>query len=423
MNIQLYEFKKVFTSPVVIILTILMILLNFWIVRDKTYERDDLNIINDIVGEFGHEINDKSINEINDKYDKEFKKFNKMTKEKLGKTYELVGDFFTSDDYIQNVESKIKFSKEEVNLLNYLRVLEIYAHLVTEQIEEYEKFSFTKNSVEKGKAIGLEGKALDIAVDRYKVAQSIFEETINNKEHKNIFPLGSYWFQSIVFQDIFFPCVLEIIIMIVLITSYLVNYEFDNKSSLIVYSTKRGRNNVKDKLFVSVVSSVIISVLILGFTVLALVLNVDITNILNTSVRSAFNWEGPSPYIFWFNNSVGVQLALTILIIIICSVLFSLVAFIITNLMKSSYISFFIFFIIFGIFKIAPSIPSKASAIYMYMNYDIFNLIIRPGSFFMVREPMIVDKFYEVRTLVIWTVILIVLTVLSIFKFKKESIN
>ncbi|MEF9992478.1 MAG: hypothetical protein RR835_08620 [Peptostreptococcaceae bacterium] len=424
MGIKLYELKKVITSPVVIILTVLMILLNFYIVKDKTsYRRDDINIVNDIIGEFGHEINDESINTINDKYEEEFKRFNNLVEKELGKIYEYVGDFFNSEEYAMHIEYKNKFSEEDIQFFNELRVLELYAHLVTEQIEEYENINFSNNSIEKGKARGLEGKALDIAVDRYEVAQSVFEETIDNEDHKNIYPLGEYWFQSVVFQDIFFPCVLEIMIITVLITSYLVNYEFDNKTNLVVYSTKRGRNNTKDKLFVSLVSSVIISALILGFTMLSLALNMNIMNILDTSVRNAFNWEGPLPYVFWFDISVGMQLALTIIIILICSALFSLITFIITKLVKNSYTSFFIFFIIFGVFVIIPSIPSKSSTMYMYMYYDIFNLIIKPGSFFMVRSPLIVDKFYEVKTLGIWTVMLAILSTLSFLRFKKEGIN
>lgn len=423
MSIKIYELNKVIKSPVIIILIILMIALNSYRIIEKTYIREDINIINDIVGEFGIEITNESIDKINKEYKENFKKFNELTEEKLGKTYKFIADFFNSNDYYTNVEHSNKFSNEEIKFFNNLRVLEIYSNLIKDQINEYEKIDFSNNALQKSKEYGLEGKALDIGVDRYSIAQSVHKETIEDKDHKNIFPLGNYWFYSLVFQDILFTCILEIIVMVVLITSYLVNYEVDSKTSTIVYATRQGRKNIKDKLFISIVSSVVVAALILGFTLFILYLNIDITNILSTSVRSAFNWEGVFPYIFWFDNSVGVQLILTIIIILICSALFSLITFIITNLVKSSYISFFIFFIIFGISVIIPSVPSKESIIYMNMGYDLFNLIIRPSAFFMVRAPMIVDKFYEVKTLFIWTIILVILSIMSIRKFKKESIN
>ena len=225
------------------------------------------------------------------------------------------------------------------------------------------------------------------------------------------------------FYDAFFQCVFEVTIMTVLITAYLINYENDNSTNALVLTTKRGRKNIKDKLFVSIVSSVIVSALILGFTLISLYLNIDIADILGTSVRSTFNWEGKFPYIFWVNNSVGVQLALTTIIILICSGLFSLITFIITSIVKNTYTSFFIFFIIFGVFIIFPDIPSKESTICMYMGYDLFNLIIRPSSFFTVRAPMILDKFYEIKVLIIWTVILSTLSIITIKNFKNENIN
>ncbi|MCQ4699211.1 hypothetical protein NE452_17360, partial [Paeniclostridium sordellii] len=83
-------------------------------------------------------------------------------------------------------------------------------------------------------------------VNRYNKAQSVLEETIENKNHKSIFPLGDYRFYSIVFYDAFFQCVFEVTIMTVLITAYLINYENDNSTNALVLTTKRGRKNIKD---------------------------------------------------------------------------------------------------------------------------------------------------------------------------------
>ncbi|CEK39987.1 hypothetical protein [Paraclostridium sordellii] len=424
MNIKLYEVRKIITSYVIIFLTMLMVVFNFYTIREKVhYIRDDLSIVNKIIDEFGVEINEYSINKMNSEYKTKLTKFNNLTESKLKKTYKFVGDFFNSEEYSRNVEYNNKFSDSEINFLNELRVLELYVNIAIEKVQEYEKVNFSSNALQNSKDHGLKGKAINIAVNRYNIAQSVLEETIENKNHKSIFPLGDYRFYSIVFYDAFFQCVFEVTIMTVLITAYLINYENDNSTNALVLTTKRGRKNIKDKLFVSIVSSVIVSALILGFTLISLYLNIDIADILGTSVRSAFNWEGKFPYIFWVNNSVGVQLALTTIIILICSGLFSLITFIITSIVKNTYTSFFIFFIIFGVFIIFPDIPSKESTICMYMGYDLFNLIIRPSSFFTVRAPMILDKFYEIKVLIIWTVILSTLSIITIKNFKNENIN
>lgn len=44
---------------------------------------------------------------------------------------------------------------------------------------------------------------------------------------------------SLLFRNILKTIIFEIIILVVLITAYLVNYEFDNSTENIVYSTKK----------------------------------------------------------------------------------------------------------------------------------------------------------------------------------------
>ena len=73
---------------------------------------------------------------------------------------------------------------------------------------------------------------------------------------------------SLLFKKIIKYVLFEVTIITVLITSFLVNYERDNRNNLLVESTKRGRKNSVDKLFTSIIGALITSFIIIGITLL-----------------------------------------------------------------------------------------------------------------------------------------------------------
>ena len=65
MNIKIQEFKKLICSPVIIGLTVVFILFNIFSMSATSYLKEDLKIINNIISEFGYEINDEIISKGN----------------------------------------------------------------------------------------------------------------------------------------------------------------------------------------------------------------------------------------------------------------------------------------------------------------------------------------------------------------------
>ena len=227
---------------------------------------------------------------------------------------------------------------------------------------------------------------------------------------------------SLLFKETLMKCIFEIIILVVLMTAYLINFEFDNKPNLLVYSTKRGRKNIKDKFSICVASSIGVSVIILGVTLLAYFINFDYSEVLNVSITSAFNWEYKLPYISLFDHTVLERLLLSILIVIICAVIFTTIAFIICALIKNSYLVIFIFFILFGISLLIPQAISNSSALLIYSQYNVFQLIINSHMWFMDMGPFMLRN-YEVITIATNATVVSLLAFLTIKKFKREDIN
>lgn len=424
MDIKLHEIKKIITSPIVIALTSIFILFNCFVIFQNSYIRDDLNIINNIIDEFGYEINDEVIESMKEKTQRNLKKLNDITMQKFKMKYKSIEEFFESEEYQHNSYKDDLFTEKELDFFNEINLLDMYSILAVDLADSYENIDIMKMAKDDIKAYGLSGKSAEIAMDKYKDLQSRLEEIKEKKEHKNFFFFGkTYQTHSMLFRSLFSACVYQIMILVVLITSYLINYEFDNKTSLVVYSTKRGRKNDKDKLIVCILTSLIISIIILGFSLLAYFITFDYSEVIKVPINSVFNWEYSKPYISWFNHTVLERIVVSIFVVLISAIIFTGITFVISKLIKNSYIVFFVFFIVFGINIIIPTIVGTGSGLIMYLQYDVFNLILNPHMWFMSKAPFIINKYYEVTTLSSWIIITVVGSLCVMNRFKKQDIS
>lgn len=423
MNIKVHEIKKIVSSPVIIGLTVVFILFNIITINQNKYLQSDIKIISNMISEFGYEIDNEMINNMKIKHKDSLRALNKITKEKLNKTYKSVSEFMVSDEYYSNNYEGGVFTKDELEFFSQVALLDLYSNQSVSLVQSYEDINIMEMGERAIEAYGLSGGAARLARENYKELANRFEEIKENKEHKNLFFLGqTYRMHSLLFRDIFSKCIYEIMILVVLITAYLINFEFDNKTNLLVYSTKRGRKNIRDKFTVCILASLIISSIILGITLFYYFTMFDYSEVLNVPITTAFNWEQNTPYISWFNNTFIEHLILSVLIVIVCASMFVSISFIICGLIKNSYLVFFIFFIIFGISLIIPSLVSKNSPLLLYSHYNIFQLICNPHMWFMDMGP-IMFKNYELITIVINGMVIILGGIFTINRFKNEDIN
>lgn len=423
MDIKIYEIKKIISSPVIIGLTVVFLLFNIITISQNKYLQNDIKIISNMISEFGYEIDDEMINNMKTKYKDSLKELNKITKEKVNKTYKSVSEFMASDEYYSNNYEGGVFTKDELEFFSQVALLDLYSNESVNLVQSYEDMNIIEMGEGAIEAYGLSGSTAQLARENYKELANRFEEIKENKEHKNLFFLGkTYRMHSLLFRDIFSKCIYEIMILVVLITAYLINFEFDNKTNLLVYSTKRGRKNIRDKFSVCMFSSLVVSCIILGITLFSYFTMFDYSEVLNVPITTAFNWEYNTPYISWFNNTFIEQLILSILIVIICAIMFASISFIICSLIKNSYLVIFIFFIIFGISLMISSLISKNSQLILYSCYNIFQLILNPHMWFMDMGP-VMFKNYELITIAINGVIITLGSLFTINRFKKEDIN
>lgn len=251
-----------------------------------------------------------------------------------------------------------------------------------------------------------------------------FNELKSNNEHKNLFFYGKvYKMHSFLFKNILKTIIFEIMILAVLFTSYIMNFEFENKAASIVYTTRKGRNLIWDKLLVSLILTLLISTILIVITLLIYFIVFDYSTLWNTSVSSFFSQEYNLPYMAWWNISFKTYLIIVISLVYILEIIFSTITFVLSSFIKNNYVVFGIFFILAGIEILLPSlVPSKLSII-MDSVYTPFTLLINPSWWFMMKYGLNSHKYYEIITVLISSIALIFISILCIKKFKKESIN
>lgn len=422
MSIRGFELKKVMASPVIIALLLLFIAFNIFFILDNAYFRDELMVLNNMVDEFGYKIDDGLEENLGKYYDEGLDKLNQLSYQKTGKTYESVEVFLNDQYYSISSREDGVYDKEDIDFIEELAIVEGYYHTIGDIDQTYEEIDITEIAEAEIKKCGLSGKAANTVRKQYKKFAKRFNELVENGEHKNLFFMGPvYKMQSLLFRRIFKIFIFEIVVLVVLITAYLVNYEFENNTQLLTYSTKRGRELIIDKLYTSILANVIVVTIVMltGLTTYFSVF--DYSGLWDVPISSALMAEGNIIYMSWWNISFVQFLFFAIGLVYICALIFTGITFIISKFVRNSYIVFFIFIMIFGI-GLFPSIAPKSSNAIFISGFTPFFLVVNPHVWFMESGAFTTFKYYELITIVIWSVMAILLSLFCIRGFKRQDI-
>lgn len=423
MEIKLNEIKKILKSPIFITLTIIFLIYNGFEIYSNSYIRQDLKLANDFIEEFGYEVNDEMLTNVSKAYDSKMSDLNKMAKDKFNKEFVSFDEFLDSDEYENTFYNENSFSKEERDLLNELSIINLYTSVAKDNIKAYESLDIMEMAEGGIQDYNLSGKAAQKVRENYSDLVPRFEELKSNGEHKNIYFVGDlYKTHSLLYKNIMVKVLFEIIIFVLLMVSFLINYERDNKTMDLVCTTRRGRDLVKDKLLVTLGVTIIATIVILGVTLIMYFIVFDYSKAMKVPISSSLNWE-LTPMISWFNLTVGQYLALSIFVVFILAIIFTLITFVICSILKSSYKTFFVFFILFGMVFMVQKFISNSSGLLVASHYNVVIMTLNPHMWFREAGPFMTDKYYVAITLVTNMAIAMITSIICIKKFKKENIT
>jgi hypothetical protein len=419
MDIKMYEFKKVWSSPIIISLLCIFVFFNLFIIYDNSSIKANLNILSSIVDKYGYKINNKTLKSFKNVRDKELKKLNKITYSKTSKIYMSADELFSHGDAYSNV-----YTKEDMEFFVGSAIKEGY-YLTASRIDsiykEIEPIKIGEAEIEKYR---LAGEAADTVRKEYKQFNKRFKELIKNGENKNLFFMGkNYQMHSLLFGTLFRCFIFEIIILSVLSTSYLMNYEFDNNTELLVYSTKKGRELIKDKFLAAMLSNLLITTIVISSGLLTYFSTFNYNGLWQVPISNYFMTEIRLPYMSKWNMNFIEYLALGITFIYILIWIFTEISFFISRYIKNSYIVFFTFVIVFSAALVIPKfIPKNTNAVFIGVFTPVL-LSMNSSYWFMESGAFTTFKNYELITVMLWMILTAALSILAVKTFRKSDIS
>ncbi|WP_066496839.1 ABC transporter permease [Abyssisolibacter fermentans] len=418
---KMYELKKSVSYPLIVLICI-FIGFNFLLISEKLYVREELDSLNKIIDEVGYKIDDEMLEKLDKYYNDKLKKFNNLNHKKTNKIYKSIDDFFEKNKY-QIEEVMDGYTDEEKELLDDLRVIEFYYDLINPLKAQYKNIDIIELGEEQIEMNKLSGQAAETVRTQYRKFNDRFYEIIKNKEHINLFLFGkSNRMHLFLFRDLLKTIMFEVMIIVVLITSYLINYEFNNKTFVLIYTTRKGRNLIKDKLFTALIISVLVTTVIMGITLGVYFIVFDYSRLLNVPINSVFNWELKTPFMSWFKMSYGKFLLCSIGLVYAIELVFVGIAVVLSELIRNNYVVFFVFLILAGICYMLPSIIPGSTKLIFLSVLTPFSLVWGSVFWFMESGALTIIKYYELITLGVWACILIILIKLCIKRFKHQNI-
>src|SRR5690625_400820 len=416
MRIIFQECKKAFTSPILLTLLVVFSAFNIFLIVSNSYFKDELKMANELSQTYGLEITEKSLQQFEQDLQTDLAQLTEITGEEYETVYEFL-DTFTMKDVDLYTEDEHLFFQQ-------LQLKEIYLNRAKSIDDDYRELDIIALGEAEINKYGLSGKAARMLRDEYKKLDKRLEQLKQNGENKEWFFLGKpYMMHSFLFRTVFMTFMFEALLLIVLATAFLTTYEFENKTHLLTYATKRGRSLMKDKLGASLIISTIFITCLLLITLGTYFIVFDYANLWGSSISSALNWEYNLPYITWWDMPFGKFLLLVIGVMYICLLLFSALTFVIGVIVKNSYFTFFLLAIFFAIGLMLSSFIPTFSSLVLFTNFNLSIVVMNPHMLFTGNSGLTMFKYHEIVTITVWTGITIVFCLLVTKYFRRVDIQ
>lgn len=387
MRITWLEMKKALLSPVIMILLLLMLAFNMFSIISSSHHKEELKVVNEIVAAYGPTFDDEVLKTMESDIQKQVKHFD-------------VGDtatFLESMTYEQYEQASVSVQKQIDEISSKFTYLQVAKGLQG----SYEAINLSE---EKGSFFQtyslpswLEGKM----AAEFDGWESRFDEIIATNEYKQWFFLSDYRMHSELFRSLMKTLAVEGILLVVLLTAFIMNYEFEHRTQLVIYPTKKGRKLLLNKGLASILSSFIVLAILFGGTLGTYFIVYDYSAVWHVSVSSGFNWEYRLPYITWWDLSVGQYFGLVLGILIAILIIVIMLTITISVFVKNSYYTWIIgVFFLMAMF-IVPSYFSNGVILWL-ASFNISLLLMNPHQYFNGGSTFMMTQYHEVWTLFIW---------------------
>ncbi|WP_240378178.1 hypothetical protein [Bacillus piscicola] len=414
-----HELLKIFKTPVIIVLLLFFMIINLFIIMSNAYYKEEMAVLTDLVDQYGHQVDEEMLHRFEDDYKEKVTWMNQIVPVS-GKVYDHPSELLSDKSIPLNQE----LSGHQLRELQKLYVVEQYYHTSKSLDEIYQHIQVDDQAEKVINTYGFQGGTAETVRNQYEKIGDRLAGIVENKEHRNLFFMGPiYEMHSFLFKDVGRALIFELVVLVVLITAFVTNYEFEQKTHLSAYTTKTGRKLVRNKVAAAVIANMFVMAILIGLTLISYFLVYDYSGLWDVPISSYFNAESDFPYIAWWNVSFIEYLSLFVACIVFTQLLFMVLTVVLSIFIKNSYIVFFVFAIILGMGIWLPSIIPLDENMIFVVQFTPFILILNPHIWFMGNGAFTFFSYYEFGTVGVWAVILGIFISFSISFFKRQSLQ
>ncbi|KAB8125739.1 hypothetical protein F9U64_21825 [Gracilibacillus oryzae] len=414
------ELLKIFRLPIVGILLLFFIIINGLFIWSHSYIKEELSVLTSLVDKYGTAINEEMLAQFGGDY-QQISDWVSTIEDLNGKSgYEHPSDLLADDEFFLNPP----ISDKEFNQLLEYDLIETYYRTAQDIDGIYENVNVRARAEETIDLYGFQGEAAETVRAQFEKLADRKEQLIENGEHKHLFFYGKiYKMHNLLFKDIGMILIFELIILAVLITGAVTNYEFEQKTALVTYTTKIGRKLVIPKLFAAITANTAVIISLIGATLAIYFLVFNYSGLWHVPISSYFNAITDFPYITWWNISFIEYIGLMLLLIYLVMMLFSGMTYILSIWLKNTYLVFISFMVILGLGVLIPGYIPLSTNFSHYIHQTPFFMILNPHEWFMGYSPFTISPYYEVITISSWAVFVAGLIFVSIRRFYRQALH
>ena len=409
MKITWHEMKKALSSPIVLILFLACIGLNSFQILSQSHVKEEINSVNELIATYGRTITEESLSRLlND----------------LNEDAEQLGGQNGAESFLNELtyERYEAFSRTEKEQVDRLELFYTYYIMGSDVEARYKGIQMDELRSEMLLSVRENSAFESFMNHEFTKWENRYEEIVATGDYKEWFFLGEYRMHSEMYRTLLKSVAVQSVLLVVLMTALVTNYEVDQRTQLLLYTTKKGRLLMRNK-FVAVLLLATITYFMLLLPTFILYFTVyDFSEVWHSVVSSGLNWEYKLPYITWWKLEVWQFFLLAAAVEWSIVLLITLLAFSLSLWIKNTYFTWILCMaVLIGLFLL-PSVFNAYPALQFVALLNVTTLLLNPHMYFTGGTTFNMVQYFEVWSLLIGSAAATILSILSYRRFMKKDV-
>lgn len=410
MKITWYEMKKALKSPIVLLLLFACIALNSFHIISQSHAKEEINLVNELIHTYGRTITDESLIKLREDLDEDTKKLGNSSG---------IEEFLNEMEY-EDYEELSSAKKKEVNRLQMYYTYYIIGINVE---ESYTRINMDELRSELLTLTNEDTWFMHFMDDEFTKWEERYEEIIASNEYKQWYFAGDYHIHSEMYRTLLKNIAIQSILISVLMTALVTNYEVEQRTHLLMYSTRKGRSLMKHKFIASILLTTLTFFLLVLATYSLYFSIYNFSGIWPSVVSSGVNWEYKLPYITWWELPVWQFFLLALSVEWAVVVLVTMLAFSLSCWTKNSYFTWILILALLISLYLLPSAFNAFPFLQFVTSLNLTLLLLNPHMYFTGGTTFTMVQWFEVWSLAIWGTLAITSSIVSNRYFMKKDVK